>query len=159
MTGRNEDKLTAFIDELESEGFDRACMVPAAGDGADPRVCREIVATAVEHFGAIDVLINNAGAAGPRRTLRDIPFSEAEMRARGDDQTMFDSAMNLLAAPWNMARAAVPHMRRGGAIVNVSTIFSRTHYYGRIPYVVPKSGLNALSWAWPGSSATSTASA
>jgi malonyl-CoA reductase/3-hydroxypropionate dehydrogenase (NADP+) len=145
MTGRNEDKLTAFIDELESEGFDRACMVPAAGDGADPRVCREIVATAVEHFGAIDVLINNAGAAGPRRTLRDIPFSEAEMRARGDDQTMLDSAMNLLAAPWNMARAAVPHMRRGGAIVNVSTIFSRTHYYGRIPYVVPKSGLNALS--------------
>jgi NAD(P)-dependent dehydrogenase (short-subunit alcohol dehydrogenase family) len=120
-------------------------MVPAAGDGADPRVCREIVATAVEHFGAIDVLINNAGAAGPRRTLRDIPFSEAEMRARGDDQTMLDSAMNLLAAPWNMARAAVPHMRRGGAIVNVSTIFSRTHYYGRIPYVVPKSGLNALS--------------
>jgi malonyl-CoA reductase/3-hydroxypropionate dehydrogenase (NADP+) len=113
----------------------------------------------VEHFGAIDVLINNAGAAGPRRTLRDIPFSEAEMRARGDDQTMFDSAMNLLAAPWNMARAAVPHMRRGGAIVNVSTIFSRTHYYGRIPYVVPKSGLNALSWAWPGSSVTSTASA
>jgi malonyl-CoA reductase/3-hydroxypropionate dehydrogenase (NADP+) len=67
------------------------------------------------------------------------------MRARGDDQTMLDSAMNLLAAPWNMARAAVPHMRRGGAIVNVSTIFSRTHYYGRIPYVVPKSGLNALS--------------
>jgi malonyl-CoA reductase/3-hydroxypropionate dehydrogenase (NADP+) len=64
MTGRNEDKLTAFIDELESEGFDRACMVPAAGDSADPRVCREIVATAVEHFGAIDVLINNAGAAG-----------------------------------------------------------------------------------------------
>ena len=27
----------------------------------------------------------------------------------------------------------------------METIFSRTHYYGRIPYVVPKSGLNALS--------------
>ena len=52
--------------------------------------------------------------------------------------------MNLLGAPWNMARAAAPHMSAGGSIINVSTIFSRTHYYGRIPYVVPKSGLNAL---------------
>ena len=57
---------------------------------------------------------------------------------------MFDSAMNLLGAPWNMARAAAPHMSAGASIINVSTIFSRTHYYGRIPYVVPKSGLNAL---------------
>lgn len=53
--------------------------------------------------------------------------------------------MNLLGGPWNMARAVVPYMSRGGSIVNVSTIFSRTHYYGRIPYMVPKSGLNALS--------------
>ena len=66
------------------------------------------------------------------------------MRAAGSDQTMFDSAMNLLGAPWNMARAAAAHLSDAGTIVNVSTIFSRTHYYGRIPYVVPKSGLNAL---------------
>ena len=67
------------------------------------------------------------------------------MKAAGSDQTMFDSAMNLLGAPWNMARAAAPHMSVGASIINVSTIFSRTHYFGRIPYVVPKSGLNALS--------------
>lgn len=85
------------------------------------------------------------GAAGPRRKLREIPFSEAEMRARGDERTMLDSAMNLLGAPWNMARAAVPHMAECGSIINISTIFSRTQYYGRIPYTVPKSGLNALS--------------
>ena len=145
MTGRNADKLNAFMDELAAEGFDREAMAPALGDTADPAVCRDIAATALEHFGRIDVLINNAGAAGPRRTLREIPFSEAEMRARGDDQTMLDSAMNLLGAPWNMARAVVPHMAECGSIVNVSTIFSRTHYYGRIPYTVPKSGLNALS--------------
>ncbi|MEM6640537.1 MAG: SDR family oxidoreductase, partial [Pseudomonadota bacterium] len=64
---------------------------------------------------------------------------------RGDDETMFESAMNLLGGPWHMVRAAVPEMVDGGSIINVSTIFSRTRYYGRIPYVVPKSGLNALS--------------
>jgi len=145
MAGRDGDKLNAFMDQLASEGFDRDAMAGAVGDNVDPAVCRAIVATAIERFGRLDVLINNAGAAGPRRTLRDIPFSAAEMRARGDDQTMFDAAMNLLGAPWNMTRAAVPHMAECGSIVNISTIFSRTHYFGRIPYTVPKSGLNALS--------------
>jgi len=145
MTGRNGDKLESFIRQLVDEGHDAGRMVPIAGDAADPDACRRVVATAVERFGGIDVLVNNAGAAGPKRALRDIPFSDAEKRAKGDDMTMLESAMNLLAGPWNMARAAVPHLATGGSIVNVSTIFSRTHYYGRIPYVVPKSGLNALS--------------
>lgn len=145
MTGRNEGKLKTFIEELAGEGFARERMLAAIGDSAKPEVCREIVAAALKRYARIDVLVNNAGGAGPRRTLRDIPFSDAERRARGDDETMFDAAMNLLAGPWNMTRAAVAHMSRGGSIVNVSTIFSRTHYYGRIPYVVPKSGLNALS--------------
>ncbi len=145
MTGRDISKLEEFVDSLCDDGFDRENMVVTVGDCADPEVCRRIVAETVEAFGAIDVLVNNAGAAGPKYTLRDIPFSDVEMKAAGSDQTMFDSAMNLLGAPWNMARAAAPHMSVGASIINVSTIFSRTHYFGRIPYVVPKSGLNALS--------------
>ncbi len=145
MTGRDPSKLQAFVDELGEEGFDTDNITTITGDSADPQVCRDIVALAVEQFGSLDVLVNNAGAAGPKYTLRDIPYTDVEMRAAGSDQTMFDSAMNLLGAPWNMARAAAPYLSEGGTIINVSTIFSRTHYYGRIPYVVPKSGLNALS--------------
>ncbi|MEE4186134.1 MAG: SDR family NAD(P)-dependent oxidoreductase, partial [Gammaproteobacteria bacterium] len=145
MTGRNAEKLDALIAELVAEGYPPAAMIPAIGDLADPEVCRRIVATAVEHFERVDVLVNNAGGAGPKRTLREIPFTAADKKASGDDETMFEAAMNLLGAPWNMVRAAVPHMGPGGSIINVSSIFSRTRYYGRIPYVVPKSGLNALS--------------
>ena len=144
MTGRDQTKLDGFVEELTEEGFDANNITTIVGDCADPEVCREIVARAVSTFGKLDVLVNNAGAAGPKYTLRDIPFTDVEMRAAETDQTMFDSAMNLLGAPWNMARAAASHLSDGGTIVNVSTIFSRTHYYGRIPYVVPKSGLNAL---------------
>ena len=145
MTGRDIDKLRAFVELLCDEGFSKDRLFIVAGDSADPDVCRRIVAQAVNDLGSIDVLVNNAGAAGPKFTLRDIPFTEAEMRAVNSDQTMFDSAMNLLGAPWNMVRAATPFFSHGASIINISTIFSRTHYYGRIPYVVPKSGLNALS--------------
>ena len=144
LTGRDQSKLDGFIEDLVDEGFEHGAMVSATGDCADPAVCRDIVAKTVDAFGAVDILVNNAGAAGPKFTLRDIPFTDAEKREADSDQTMFESAMNLLGAPWNMVRAVAPHMAAGGSIINVSTIFSRTHYYGRIPYVVPKSGLNAL---------------
>jgi malonyl-CoA reductase / 3-hydroxypropionate dehydrogenase (NADP+) len=145
MTGRNEDKLNSFVQQLADEAFDRDAMLPAVGDAADPEACRDVVAAATRRFGRIDALINNAGGAGPKRTLREIPFTEADKEALGDGETMLEAAMNLLGGPWNMTRAAVPHLSVGGSIVNVSTIFSRTPYFGRIPYVVPKSGLNALS--------------
>ncbi|MEE4300074.1 MAG: SDR family NAD(P)-dependent oxidoreductase [Pseudomonadales bacterium] len=145
MTGRDAAKLEAFVETLVGEGFDREAMLPVAGDAADPEACRAIIAKAVAAFGEIHTLVNNAGGPGPRRTLRDIPFTEAQKRAQGDDETLFEAARNLLGGPWNMARAAIPHMAPCGSIINVSTIFSRTHYYGRIPYSVPKSGLNALS--------------
>jgi len=145
LTGRNLDKLEAFVDELAAEGFDRNVMLAVAGDSADPEAGRDIVAHTVERFGQLDVLINNAGGAGPKQTLQKIPFSAAEAKASGDGETLFQAAMNLLGGPWNMTRAAVPHLSKGGSIINVSTIFSRTAYFGRIPYVVPKSGLNALS--------------
>ncbi|MEO1171419.1 MAG: SDR family NAD(P)-dependent oxidoreductase, partial [Myxococcota bacterium] len=139
MTGRNRDKLDTFVSALVDEGFDSDAIWVSAGDAADPDACRKIVQETVERFGRIDVLVNNAGGAGPKQTLENIPFTDA------DGESMFDAAMNLLGGPWNMTRAAVPSMSVGGSIINVSTIFSRTAYFGRIPYVVPKSGLNSLS--------------
>ena len=156
MTGRNEGKLHAFIEELAAEGFAREHMLAALGDSARPEVCREIVAAAVERYARVDVLVNNAGGAGPRRTLRDIPFSDAERRARGDDETLFDAAMNLLGGPWNMARAVVPYMNRGGSIVNVSTIFSRTTTAAYRMWCLNPGSTRCPS-AWPENSATSTA--
>lgn len=147
MTGRNRAKLEAFIHSLSGEGFKPAAMHALCGDSADPAAARAIVAATLQRYGRLDVLINNAGGAGPKQTLQKIPFTTAQAKASGDGETMFEAAMNLLGGPWNMARAAVPAIAPGGAIINVSTIFSRTPYFGRIPYAVPKSGLNAFSRA------------
>ncbi|MEM1414898.1 MAG: SDR family NAD(P)-dependent oxidoreductase [Myxococcota bacterium] len=144
MTGRDGNKLDAFVDALSAEGFDRTRMHARVGDAADPEACRQVVQATLETFGRLDVLVNNAGGSGPKTTLPHIPITEDDARDAGME-TMFAAAMNLLGGPWNMTRAAAPHMSANGSIINVSTIFSRTAYFGRIPYVVPKSGLNALS--------------
>ena len=145
LTGRTRERLEAFASQLQQEGFDPEAWHIAVGDSADPEAGRQIIADTLQRFGRLDVLINNAGGAGPRQTLEAIPFTAADAKATGDAETMFEAAMNLLGGPWNMSRAALPHLAPGGAILNVSTIFSRTPYFGRIPYAVPKSGLNAFS--------------
>ena len=63
MTGRDQTKLDAFVEELAEEGFDAENITTIVGDCADPQVCRAIVSRAVDSFGKLDVLVNNAGAA------------------------------------------------------------------------------------------------
>jgi hypothetical protein len=88
------------------------CMVPAAGDSADPRGLprdrRHGRGTLRRHRcpGQQRRRRGTAAHAARHPLLRG---GDARPRRRPDD---VDSAMNLLAAPWNMARAAVPHMRR-----------------------------------------------
>ena len=145
ITGRTEKKLVRFARELAAEGVDAHRVIPVAADSANPEDCRRVMAEVAQRFGRLDVLINNAGGAGPKRRLVDIPFTEGDCLALDESETMLDAARNLLGGPWHMTRAAAPLLAAGASVINVSTIFSRTPYYGRIPYVVPKAALNALS--------------
>ena len=145
LTGRTEKTLVRFVRELAAEGVEGHRVVPVAADSANPDDCRRVMLEVAQRFGRLDVLINNAGGAGPKRKLVDIPFTEGDCLALDESETMLASARNLLGGPWNMTRAALPHLAPGASVINVSTIFSRTPYFGRIPYVVPKAGLNALS--------------
>lgn len=145
VVGPVESSLHAMIARLEKDGIETSRLRTVTLDAADPSACRDIVQATVETFGSLHGLINSGGRPGPQRSLENIPFTESDRLATGDPDTMHHAAMELLGGPWNMARAAAPHIAPGGVIVNVSTIFSRTPYYGRIPYVVPKAGMNAMS--------------
>ncbi len=153
MLGRSAEKLErariallAGCDAANDEV--RLRCFPA--DAGDPEAVRSAVRAIVAHFGRLDIVVNNAGSAGPRQRLEDVPLDTSEleaMRAAGsfDTESVADAARNLFGVAWNIVRAAVPHLGPGASIVNVSTIFSRTKYYGRVAYVVPKSALNAWS--------------
>ncbi len=151
MAGRDRAKLEASRRaQLRAAGAPAARAVVLAFDASDPGQARFAVEDIMARFGRIDVLLNNAGSAGPKQIICDLPLSREELdalRAGGsrDTETVRDAAGNLLGLTWNVVRAAAPHLRPGASVVNVSTIFSRTKYYGRAAYVVPKAALNALS--------------
>ena len=153
MTGRTEARLAAARDAVLAEtGVDSARLPGAILDGAVPGSVRAGMAAALEHTGRLDVLVNNGGSAGPKTLIDRVPLTHEELAAlnatgSADTETVGDAMRNLLGVTWNVVRAAAPALAEGASVINVSTIFSRTHYYGRAPYVVPKAALNALSRA------------
>ncbi|SIT86693.1 glucose 1-dehydrogenase [Pontibaca methylaminivorans] len=90
----------------------RECL-SLCGDISDPEHCRGIVARMVEKFGRIDILVNNAGHQALFDQIEDIP----------DDEWRRTFAINI-DAMFHLAKAAVPHMREGGAIINTASINS-----------------------------------
>jgi malonyl-CoA reductase/3-hydroxypropionate dehydrogenase (NADP+) len=151
MTGRDRKKLesarTALREELHVAAT-RIVLLPM--DAAEPGQVRAAIAELLTKIPRIDILLNNAGTAGPKCKLQDLPLLPEDLvalRERGINETesVGAAARNLLGLAWNLVRAVAPHLQAGATVINVSTIFSRTQYYGRTAYVVPKAALNAFS--------------
>lgn len=146
MTGRTADRIEAARGQLiEDTGAAPERISTAVLDGADPDSVRAAVAKIKTEFGRIDILINNAGSAGPKQPLYNVPLNREEMTELGEAEDTRDAIVNILGVTWNLARIVSPIMPVGGSMVNISTIFSHTRYYGRTAYVVPKAALNSLS--------------
>ncbi len=146
MTGRTQERIEAARAALIADtGAFPERIDTAILDGADPDSVRSAFAKIKSTYGRIDILINNAGSAGPKQPLHNVPLSKEEMEQCGDTETVRDAMLNILGVTWNLARIAAPMMPVGASMVNISTIFSHTRYYGRTAYVVPKAALNALS--------------
>ena len=104
-----------------------------AADLTEPGAPDRIVSTAVERFGRIDGLVNNAGGTEIRKL--------AEL-TDDDWQQSFD--LNLMTAV-RTTRAALPHMQSGSAIVNVSSTAAKRPSPGMPDYSVLKAALLSYS--------------
>jgi len=135
LLARDEEELRRACQELRALGGE-ALAVPC--DLLDRGQSLGAIETVVDRFGAIDVLINNAGIIeiGPLENMR-----------RGD----FEKSMQLhFWAPFNLIRQAVPHMQRagGGRIVNISSIGGKVAVPHLAPYSASKFALVGLSDAF-----------
>jgi len=123
------------------EGKAFAAVLPQAiyvqGDVSVEADARRIVETALATYGALDVVVNNAG------TTEFIPHDDLD--AVTDEIWQRLLGTNLLG-PWYISRAALPALReRRGCIVNVSSVAGVIAAGSSVPYAVSKAALNHLT--------------
>ncbi len=132
MLARSKDLLEDVrqsIEEQDGECFSVAC------DLRDPDATEYAISAAVEHFGGVDALINNAGLV-IRKNVFDISLEEW--------RTMIDTNVNGL---FYATRAALSHMKRQGSghIVNVSSISGKVPLPGGSGYAATKYAVTGFS--------------
>jgi len=109
----NEDDDARETARWVEEAGRRAVLV--RGDLADPAHCRAVIARAVEAFGRVDVLVNNAAFQMTRDSLDEIPDEEWDYTFQTNITAMF-----------HLCKAAVPHMQPGSSIINTASVNADT---------------------------------
>ncbi|MDW9665559.1 SDR family oxidoreductase [Sinorhizobium meliloti] len=112
------DVLISYLSEHDDAMATKALVeeagrkaVLAAGDIQSSDHCRRIVETAVRELGGIDILVNNAAHQATFKNIEDISDEEWELTFRVNVHAMF-----------YLTKAAVPHMKKGSAIINTASI-------------------------------------
>lgn len=127
---RSAEKLEVLAQRAAGSG---GRILAVEADVADRDSVGAMVGRVVGEFGRIDVLVNNAGLGLSGRV--------AELRAE-DLRYVFE--VNVIG-PLNCAQAALPHMTRGGRIINVSSVVGKRAIPKVGGYCSTKFALNALS--------------
>ncbi|TAK38754.1 MAG: SDR family oxidoreductase [Lysobacteraceae bacterium] len=116
---------------VEAEG---ARCIAVAADVKDPEACDAVVREVVDTFGRLDVLVNNAAFQMHAQALEDIT-----------DEHLQETLQTNIAGYIQMARAALPHMGKGGSIINngsETALFGSKHL---LDYSATKGAIHAFT--------------
>lgn len=132
-------RTTVEIERTASEIKDAGGQALAVtGDITNPEQVNSMVQKAVDEFGGVDILINNAAFYSGVGHKRWDDWSLDEWKKSWD--------INVIGG-WQCAKAVVPHMReRGkGKIINISSVTFQMGYQGHLPYTCTKAAVVALT--------------
>ena len=116
---------------VEKEGR-KAILI--AGDVGDKSFCERAVAQTVQQLGRLDILVNNAGEQHPDKDIRDITEEQLKRTFQTNIYGMFF-----------MTQAARPHLKKGSAIINCTSV---TMYKGSddlLDYSATKGAITAFT--------------
>lgn len=137
VASRKLDPCLELASELtESFGTEAIGVACHVGHWDD---CDALIATTIERFGTIDVLVNNAGMSPLYESLGQVT------------EALFDKVIGVnLKGPFRLSALAAEHMveHGGGSIVNVSSTAAVQPSASEVPYGAAKAGLNALTVAF-----------
>jgi hypothetical protein len=135
------DIALAYLDEhedaeetkqaVEREG--RRCIL-LPGDVADPEFCKDAVEKTVDEFGKLDILVNNAAFQEHVNNLEEL-----------SDEHFDRTIKTNLYGYFYMARAAVPHMGNGSAIVMTGSVTGLLGNKDLLDYSMTKGGIHAFT--------------
>ena len=134
------DVLISYLSE-DSDAKDTAGYVEQAGrravlvkgDIADPQLCRNIIQTAVDELGGVDILVSNAAFQMTHETLEEISDEEW-------DRTIHTN----ISAMFHLCKAAIPHMKPGSSIIGSSSVNSDMPSPQLAPYAATKAAIANL---------------
>ncbi|MBS9404611.1 SDR family oxidoreductase [Halomonas sp. TRM85114] len=115
---------------VEAEG--RRCLV-LKGDVGDPAFCREVVDRTLEHFGKLNILVNNAAEQYDWDDITQIP----------DDQLLRTFKTNIFSH-FYLTKAALPHMNEGDTIIATSSVNAFKGNDSLIDYSATKGAIQGL---------------
>lgn len=136
------DVALAFLPEEQADAEETAEKIKAAGrnvlllpgDVRDSKYCGEAVKQVVEEFGKLDILVNNAAYQRHRDGLDDISLDQWD-----------ETFQTNIYGYFHMAKAAVPHIKRGGCILNTGSVVGLEGSKKLIDYASTKGAIHAFT--------------
>jgi NAD(P)-dependent dehydrogenase (short-subunit alcohol dehydrogenase family) len=116
---------------IEKEG--RQCLL-IAGDVKDSKFCQQAVEKTVQHFGKLDILVNNAAFQEHAKSLEDIT-----------DERLEETFRTNIFGYFFMARAAVPHLKKGSCIINTGSVTGLQGSSHLLDYSSTKGAIHAFT--------------
>jgi NAD(P)-dependent dehydrogenase (short-subunit alcohol dehydrogenase family) len=136
-----EAGVDVVINDIDQATLEEACdalevndgdCIPLAGDASDPETAKNLVETADDEFGSLDIVVNNVGIAGPTKPCEEITPAE-----------FMETLEVNLGAMFATTRAAIPYLRESedGRLVNISSMSGKRPLEYRTPYTTSKMGV------------------
>ncbi len=118
-----------------AEAHDHSYVTPFEADVAADGAAERIIGKAVESFGKLDILYNNAGVS--RNALGEVMT---------DEQWDITLAVNL-TGPYRLCRAAIPHLKESATprIISTASVMARMTDYGLTAYCASKAGVAGMT--------------
>ncbi|WP_199504440.1 SDR family oxidoreductase [Qipengyuania sp. YIM B01966] len=132
--------ISYLSEEQDARETQRACEAEGAramrfaGDLGDPKVCKKLVDAVVKAFGGLDVLVNNAGEQHPNAEITAITPQQLQRTFQSNIYSMF-----------YLTQAARPHLKRGAAIINCTSITSYQGSGELLDYSSTKGAITAFT--------------
>ncbi|WP_300377275.1 SDR family NAD(P)-dependent oxidoreductase [Henriciella sp.] len=134
VTDLKQDAVDAVVKEIRDAGFTN--VAGWAMDVSDPVTIKRVVNEAADHFGGLEILVNNAGFAIP-----------ADVGEESYEDSWEPTLNVMLSSHQRAIRAALPYMREAGwgRIVNVASTEGLGATPGNSPYAAAKHGVIGLT--------------